>query len=85
MEKMNTGELQHLYTSPDIIRHIKSMRMRWAGHLARMEEGRTCTGFWWESPKEKTTWKTKARWEGRIKMDLRESGCGGGVESRGSV
>jgi hypothetical protein len=27
--------------------------MRWAGHVARMGEGRKCTGFWWESPKEK--------------------------------
>jgi hypothetical protein len=51
--KLNSGELHNLYSSPNIIRQIKSRRMRWAGHVARM--GGTCTGFWWESPKEKTT------------------------------
>jgi hypothetical protein len=34
------GELHNLYSSPDIIRHIKSRRMRWTGHVARMGEGR---------------------------------------------
>jgi hypothetical protein len=58
--KLHSGELHNLYSPPDIIRQIKSRRMRWAGHVARMGEGETCTGFWWESPKEKTIWKTKA-------------------------
>jgi hypothetical protein len=35
----------------DIIRQIKSRRIRWAGHVARMVERRKCTRFWWESPK----------------------------------
>jgi hypothetical protein len=35
-----SGELHNLYSSADIIRQIKSRRMRWAGHLARMGEGR---------------------------------------------
>jgi hypothetical protein len=34
------GELHNLYSSPDIIRQIKSRRMRWAGHVERMREGR---------------------------------------------
>jgi hypothetical protein len=38
--KLYNGELHNLYSSPDIIRHIKSMRMRWAGHVARMGEAR---------------------------------------------
>jgi hypothetical protein len=38
--KMHSGELHNLYSSPDIIRQIKSRRMRWAGHVARMGEGR---------------------------------------------
>jgi hypothetical protein len=38
--KLHNGELRNLYSSPDIIRHIKSRRMRWAGHVARMGEGR---------------------------------------------
>jgi hypothetical protein len=38
--KLHSGELHNLYSSPDIIRRIKSRRMRWAGHVARMGEGR---------------------------------------------
>jgi hypothetical protein len=38
--KMHSGELHNLYSSPDIIRQIKSRRMRWAGHVAHMGEGR---------------------------------------------
>jgi hypothetical protein len=37
--KLDSGELLNLYSSPDIIRQIKSRRMRWAGHVARMGEG----------------------------------------------
>jgi hypothetical protein len=37
---MHTGELHNLYSSPDVIRQLKSRGMRWAGHLARMGEGR---------------------------------------------
>jgi hypothetical protein len=51
--KLQNGELHNFNSSPDIIRQIKSRRMRWAGHVARMERGKTCTRFWWESPKEK--------------------------------
>jgi hypothetical protein len=38
--KLHSGELHNLHSSPDIIRQIKSKRMRWAGHVARMGEGR---------------------------------------------
>jgi hypothetical protein len=38
--KLHRGELHILYSSPDIIRQIKSRTMRWAGHVARMGEGR---------------------------------------------
>jgi hypothetical protein len=38
--KLHNGELRNLYSSPDIIRQIKSRRMRWAVHVARMGEGR---------------------------------------------
>jgi hypothetical protein len=37
--KLHSGELRNLYSSPDIIRQIKSRRMRWAGHVARMGGG----------------------------------------------
>jgi hypothetical protein len=38
--KLHSGELHNLYSSPDIIRQMKSRRMRWAGYVARMGEGR---------------------------------------------
>jgi hypothetical protein len=40
MEKVAQWELHNLYSRPDIIRRIKSRRMRWTGHVARMGEGR---------------------------------------------
>jgi hypothetical protein len=40
MEKLHNEELHNLYSSPDIIRHNKSRRMKWAGHKARMGEER---------------------------------------------
>jgi hypothetical protein len=44
--KLHNKELNDLYSSPTIVRVIKS-RMRSAGHVARMRRGETCTGFWW--------------------------------------
>jgi hypothetical protein len=49
--KLRNGELHDMYSSPDIIKQIKSRKMRWAGHVARMGEGRNVS--WWERPKEK--------------------------------
>ena len=43
--KLRTEELSDLYPSPNIFRVIKSRRMRWAGHVARMGEGRCIHGF----------------------------------------
>jgi hypothetical protein len=45
--KIHNEELHDLYTSSTIVRVIKSRRMRWAGHVARMGRGEACTGFWW--------------------------------------
>jgi hypothetical protein len=46
-------ELHDLYSSPSIIRIIKSLRMRWAGHVARMGRRGTLIDYWWESKKER--------------------------------
>jgi hypothetical protein len=52
--KLHNGELHNLYSSPCIIRQIKSRRTRFAKHLAhRGQERRKCTTFWWESLKER--------------------------------
>jgi hypothetical protein len=49
----------NLYSSPSIIRMIKSRRMRWAGHVARMGRRGMHIGYRWEIQKEGTTRKTK--------------------------
>ena len=45
--KLHNEELNDLYCSPNIVRVIKSRRMRWAGHVALMEEGRVVYRVWW--------------------------------------
>jgi hypothetical protein len=51
--KLHNEELNDLYTSPNIVRVIKSRIMRWAGHVVRMGERRGFTGFWWENQRER--------------------------------
>jgi hypothetical protein len=51
--KLHSEELQNLCSSPNIIRQIKSRKMRWAGHVARMGEERKLEKFWWKSKKER--------------------------------
>ena len=43
--KLHNEELSDLYSLPNILREVKSRRMRWAGHVARMGRGEVCTGF----------------------------------------
>jgi hypothetical protein len=50
--KLHNEELRDLYPSPCIIRIIKSRRMRWAGHVARIGRRGTRIGYWWESQRE---------------------------------
>ena len=49
-------ELNDLYSSPNIVRVIKSRRMRWARHVARMGEEGECTGSWWGNRRERDHW-----------------------------
>jgi hypothetical protein len=51
--KLHYEELCDLYSSPSIIRIIKSRRMRWAGRVARMGRRETHIGYWWESQRER--------------------------------
>jgi hypothetical protein len=51
--KLHNEELRDLYSSPSINRIIKSRRMRWAGHVARMGEKRNAYSYWFESQKER--------------------------------
>jgi hypothetical protein len=84
--KLHIGELHNLYSSPDIIRQIKSRRMRWAGHVAHMGEGRKLYKILMGKPKgRRPLERPRCRWEDGFKMDLRESDWGGcGVDSPGS-
>jgi hypothetical protein len=76
--KLHNGELHNLYSSPDIIRQIKSRRMRWAGHVARMGGGRNVYRVLVGKPVGKRPLgRPTRRWEDGIKMDLREIGLGG--------
>jgi hypothetical protein len=59
--KLHNGELHNFYSSIDIIRQIKSRRMRWARHVARMGEGRNVYRvLGGKARRKKNTWKTKA-------------------------
>jgi hypothetical protein len=51
--KLHNKELHDLYSSPSIIRIIKSRRMRWAGHVARMGIRGTPIDYWWENQRER--------------------------------
>jgi hypothetical protein len=56
-EELHNDELHNLYSSLNIVTVIKSRRMRWAGHVARMGEGRGVTGFWLGGTKSRDHWE----------------------------
>jgi hypothetical protein len=57
---LHSKEFHNLYSSPNIIRQIKSRRITWAGHVARIEEKESVQGFGGKFRRKETTWKTKA-------------------------
>jgi hypothetical protein len=70
-------ELRDFYSSPSIIRIIKSRRMRWAGHVARMGEKRNAYRLLVGKPERKRSLGSpRRRWVENIKMDLGEVGWG---------
>jgi len=71
-------ELRDLYSLPSITWVVKSRRMRWAGHVACMGEGRGVHRVVVGKPEGKSPLgRPRRRWENNIKMDLREVGGGG--------
>ena len=75
--KLHNEELNNLYSSPNIVRVLKS-RMRWPGHVARMGERRGVCRVSVGKPKgNRLVGRPKRRWEDNIKMDLQEVGYGG--------
>jgi hypothetical protein len=72
-------ELNDLYSLPNIVRVVKSRRMTWAGHVARMGEDRVVHRVLEGKPEEKRQLgRPRCRWEDNIKMDLQEVGVGRG-------
>jgi hypothetical protein len=77
--KLRNEELNDLYSLPNIVRVVKSRRIRWAGHVARMGkdrgEQRVLVG---KHEGKRPLGRPRSRWEDNIKMDLQEVGGGGG-------
>ena len=77
-KKIHNEELSDLYSSPNTLRVIKSRRMIWAGHVARMGERRGVYRVLVGKPEGKRPLgRPRRRWEDNIKMYLREVGCEG--------
>jgi hypothetical protein len=76
--KLHNDELHNLYSSPNIVRVIKSRRMMWSGQVARVGEGRgvyrVLVG---KRESKKPLGRPRNRWEDNIKLDLREIGIDG--------
>jgi hypothetical protein len=76
--KLHNEELNDLYSSPNIVRVIKARKMRWAGHVARMEEERGVYRVLVGKPEGKRPLgRPRRRWEDNSRMDLQDVDCGG--------
>ena len=74
--RLHYEELNDLYSSPNIVRVIKSRRMRWAGHVVRMGEERGVYRVLVGKPEgRRPLGRPRRRWADNIRMDLREVGC----------
>jgi hypothetical protein len=75
--KLHNEELNDLYSLPNILRVVKSRRMRWAGHVARLREERGVHRVLVGKPEGKRPLgRPRHRWEDNIKMVLQEVGRG---------
>jgi len=76
--KLHNEELNDLYCSPNILQVLKSRRMRWAEHVARIVESRVVYRVLVGKPEGKRPLgRPRRRWEDNIEMDLQEVECGG--------
>ena len=68
-----------MYSSPNIIRSLKSRRLRWAGHVARMDQSRNAYSVSVGKPEGmRSSGRPRYRQEDNIKIDFREVGCDAG-------
>ena len=75
--RLHNEELNDLYVSPNIVRVIKLRRMRWAGYVASVGEGRSLYRVLvGKLEGKRPLGRLRSRWENNIKMDLQEVGCG---------
>jgi len=76
--KLHNEELRDIYSLPNIVRVVKSRRMRLVGHVARMREGKVVHRVLVGKPEgRRPLGRPRRRWEDNIKMDLLEVGGGG--------
>ena len=81
--KLHNEEHSDLYSLPNIVRVVKSRRMRWAGHVVRMGDGRVVHRVLIGKPEGKRPLgRPRRRWEDNIKIDFQEMGgaCGGWMD-----
>ena len=75
--RLHNEELNDFYSSPNIVRVIKSRRMRWAGHVVRIgEERRVYRVLVGKPDGRRPPGRPRRRWVDNIRMDLQEVGCG---------
>ena len=75
--KLHNEEFSNLYSLPNIVREVKSRRIRWAEHVACLGEGRGVQRVLVGKPERKRPLgRPRRRWEDNIKMDLQEVGGG---------
>jgi hypothetical protein len=72
MGKLHSAELHNLYSSPDIIKLIKSRRMRWAGHVARMRGEKVYWVLVGKPEGKRPLGRPRRRWDDGLKMDIGE-------------
>jgi len=76
-KRLHNEELNDFYPSPNIVRVIKSRRMRWAGHVTRMVDERGMYRFLVGKPEGKRPpRRPRRRWVNNIRMDIQEVECG---------